>query len=55
MVRPPAPTAYPAGAAIDLAGNLYIADMGNNRIRKVSATTGEITTVAGGGRVAQAG
>src|SRR3989454_1513713 len=40
---------YPYGIAIDPGtGDLYIADSGNNRIRKVTATTGLITTVAGG-------
>jgi trimeric autotransporter adhesin len=39
----------PASVVVDLAGNLYIADYHNNRIRKVNATTGIITTVAGGG------
>ena len=40
----------PYGLAVDTAGNLYIADSGNNRVRKVSATTGKITTVAGNGQ-----
>ena len=35
------------GVAVDSAGNLYIADYANQRIRKVS--NGVITTVAGGG------
>ena len=37
----------PNDIAIDAAGNLYIADSGNNRIRKID-TTGIITTVVGG-------
>jgi len=37
----------PKAAAVDASGNLYIADSGNNRIRKVS--NGIITTIAGGG------
>jgi hypothetical protein len=39
----------PTGVAVDAAGNVYIADVGYTRIRKVSAATGVITTVAGGG------
>jgi uncharacterized protein (TIGR03437 family) len=39
--------AFPAGVAVDAAGNLYIADVGNYRIRMVS--NGVITTVAGNG------
>jgi hypothetical protein len=38
----------PIGTAIDGAGNVYIADSGNNRVRKV-APGGTITTVAGSG------
>src|SRR5882724_10432503 len=40
--------AAPYGIAVDTStGDLYIADGGNHRIRKVSAATGIITTVAG--------
>ena len=38
---------YPSGVAVDSAGNFYIADTYNYRVRKVS--NGVITTVAGGG------
>ena len=38
----------PIGLALDSANNLYIADFGNNRVRKVSSG-GTITTVAGNG------
>lgn len=39
----------PKGVAVDGAGNLYIADTSNHRIRKVTAGTGQITTLAGTG------
>ena len=39
----------PAGIAVDSAGNLYIADSSNSRIRKITAATGVISTVAGNG------
>src|SRR5262249_15250809 len=39
----------PESLALDNAGNLYIADSANLRIRRVDATTGIITTVAGTG------
>jgi sugar lactone lactonase YvrE len=41
--------AYPRGAALDIAGNLYIADTENHRVRRVDAKTGIIMTVAGSG------
>ena len=39
----------PSALAIDLLGNLYVADTGNHAVRKVSRT-GEVTTLAGDGR-----
>jgi sugar lactone lactonase YvrE len=45
----------PSGLAFDPAGNLYIADVNNNRIRRIAANTGIISTVAGGGTYGQLG
>ena len=39
---------FPSGVAVDGAGDVYIADTGNYRVRKV-ATDGSITTIAGTG------
>src|SRR5207249_12052200 len=40
---------FPTDVTVDKAGNLFIADTNNNRIRRVDADTGIITTVAGNG------
>ena len=38
---------YPQGLALDISGNLYIADTENHIIRIVKRSTGQITTIAG--------
>ncbi|MCK6684011.1 MAG: hypothetical protein L6R30_16540 [Thermoanaerobaculia bacterium] len=45
----------PAGLALDASDNLYIADRSNNRVRRVAAGTGIISTVAGNGASGFAG
>jgi streptogramin lyase len=39
----------PSGVAVDLEGNLVIADRKNHRIRKLNTKTGVVTTIAGNG------
>jgi sugar lactone lactonase YvrE len=46
---------FPQGIVADSAGNVYIADFYNSRIRRVDATTGVITTVAGNGTAGYSG
>jgi sugar lactone lactonase YvrE len=45
----------PTALSLDAAGNLYIADSANHRIRKITLATGIITTVAGDGTQGDAG
>jgi sugar lactone lactonase YvrE len=45
----------PNGLAVDSAGNLYIADEGDSRVRFVAASIGVITTVAGNGSIGATG
>jgi uncharacterized protein (TIGR03437 family) len=45
----------PVGVAVDAAGNVYIADSLNNRVRIVFAKTGTITTFAGNGAIGYPG
>jgi uncharacterized protein (TIGR03437 family) len=40
----------PNATAVDAAGNIYIADMGNHRVRRIG-TDGNITTIAGNGQI----
>lgn len=45
----------PGGLAVDAAGNLYVADTHNQRVRRVDVASGTITTVAGTGAFGYAG
>ena len=46
---------YPHGVAVDSSGNIYIADSSSYVIRKVTASTGNISTVAGNGTAGYSG
>lgn len=45
----------PIGLAVDSSGNIYIADLGDNRVRFVKNSTGIITTIAGTGTPCSSG
>ena len=45
----------PIAVALDSSGNLYIADSANQRIRKVTKSTGKISTIAGNGTAQYSG
>ncbi|MCE9637538.1 MAG: hypothetical protein K8T90_17700 [Planctomycetes bacterium] len=40
---------FPTGVAVNAAGDIFIADNGNNRIRRIAASDGVISTIAGDG------
>jgi sugar lactone lactonase YvrE len=44
-----APIFLPYGVVVDPAGNIYLSDTNNNRIRRVDAQSGLIATIAGNG------
>ncbi len=46
---------YPWGVTVDSVGNVYIGDRDNHRIRKVTISTGIITTIAGTGTSSYSG
>ena len=45
----------PQGVAVDSSGNLYIADSGNNVLREIDHSTGDISTIAGNGTAGYTG
>ncbi len=50
-----APLGYAENLAVDTAGNVYLIDSLNNRVRRIAADTGIITTVAGNGQRGSSG
>ncbi len=40
---------YPHGIVIDSSGNIFFSDWNNHRVRKITSSTGIITTYAGTG------
>ena len=46
---------FPCGVAVDAAGNLFVADVENHRVRRIDGSTGLISTYAGTGDSGYAG
>jgi hypothetical protein len=46
---------HPTGVAVDASGNIFIADLDDNRVREVVNATGTIITVAGNGTATESG
>ncbi|MBX2906864.1 MAG: T9SS type A sorting domain-containing protein [Taibaiella sp.] len=46
---------YPGGINVDASGNVYFADESNNVVRKITVSTGVISTVAGNGTAGYSG
>lgn len=46
---------FPVAVAVDLDGNIFVADTGNNRVRRIDAQSDEIRTVAGNGQAGFSG
>ncbi len=46
---------YPNGVVLDSSGNVFIADVSNNRIRKIAISNGIISTYAGSGSYGYSG
>jgi DNA-binding beta-propeller fold protein YncE len=46
---------HPTGIVFDSSGNVYVCDFNNNRVRKITSSTGIITTYAGTGASSYSG
>jgi sugar lactone lactonase YvrE len=47
--------AFPESVAVDAAGNVWVADRGNHKLRRIDRGTGVISTLAGDGRPGSSG
>ncbi len=50
VLQPPQPQlSFPDGLTLDGSGNIYFSDQGTNLVREITASSGTINTIAGGG------